>query len=437
MLSNVIVFVSLFLGIVTGRQTIAVAVSENVASVRILVDNELVHEMHGQPWRISHDFGPELTTRELTAIALNEAGREIGRAVQQLNVPRARVEAEVLLEEWVGGSPTMARLLWHSAEALEPQRASVTLDAVPLEVSDFDRIELPALDPDELHFLTAEIVFPDRNVATAEVVFGGAYGASVQTELTAVPLMVRKHRVRSVEATRGWLRHTNGTELTIVAVEEGPGEVAIVREDEAMMALARIDISMRQTADFGYKLLRLDRGDRLRFVSTKPSSAVHPTIRYDVFPISRAYGAHDGTLPELLAGVLFMGDNTPAQKLTDAVAIAGRYLVESQKRRVVLVITRDCANVSGRYSAKAVRRYLTELHVPLRVWQVGGIRREARTSGLCNNAEKIYTGDKYAKAVRRLREELKGQQLVWVRGRPLPREITLTSVARGVQLAGN
>jgi len=129
-----------------------------------------------------------------------------------------------------------------------------------------------------------------------------------------------------------------------------------------------MDVGMRQARDFNYKILRLNRRDRLRFVSTKPSSAVHPTIRYEVFPISRSYSPQDGALPGLLARVLFTGDNTPAQRLTDAVAIAGRYVVESQRRRAVLVVTRDCATVSGRYSADAVRRYLAELHVPLRVW---------------------------------------------------------------------
>ena len=435
MFSSSIVFVSLFLGIVTGLQTIEVAVSDDAAAVRILVDDEFVWEMFEEPWRTSYDFGPELTTRELTAVALNAAGREIGRAVQHLNVPRARVEAEVLLEEWVGGSPTMARLLWHSAEALKPQQVSVSLDGNVLDSSDLGRIELPELDPEELHFITAEVVFPDRNVASAEVIFGGAYGSSVETELTAVPLVIPKRRVRSIEAARGWLSYADGAELPIVAVEEGPAEVAVVREDVAMLPLAKMDLRMRDAGEFSYTSLRLDKHDRLRFVSTKPSSAVHPTIHYDVFPISQAFSPQDGPLPALLAGVRFKSANIPAQRLTDAVAIAGRYMAKSQKRRAVLVVTKDCASVSGQYSAEEVRNYLTELHVPLRVWQVDSVRPEDRNSGLCRTAEEIYVARKYEAAVRRLRAGLNSQQIVWVRGRPLPREIALTAAARGVRLA--
>lgn len=431
-----VVFVSLFLGIVTGQQTIEVATSEDVAAVRFMVDGEIVGESDERPWRIFHDFGPELTTHALEAVALDKAGQEVGRAVQHLNVPRPRVQAEVLLEEWVEGSPTVARVLWHSAQALEPQRASVSIDGIALDISDLNRVDLPALDPNELHFINAEIVFGDREVASAEVIFGGAYGSSVETELTALPLIGRKRGLESLEDTSGWLRHANGTELPIVAVDEGPAEVAVIREDLAMLPLAEMDGRMRLAPDISYKRLRLERRDRLRFVSAKPSSTVHPTMRYEIFPVSRAYSPRDGALPRLLSGVLFTGDDTPAQRITDAIAIAGRFVVESQKRRAVLVVTRNCANVSGRYSSDAVRSYLAELHVPLRVWQVGRVRSDVRRSGLCETAEEIYSPRKYGAAVRRLRESLAKQQIVWVQGRPLPREITLTASARGIQLVG-
>lgn len=431
-----IVFVSLFLGIVTGEQTIEVAVSQNVAEARILVDGELIQTLRKDPWRISHDLGSRLTTHELTAVALNDSGQEIGRTVQHLNVPRPRVAAEVLLEEWVEGTPTVARLVWHSAELVKPERVSVSVDGQELQTTDLNRIELPELSPDAVHFMTAEIPFPNQEVASAEVIFGGTYGSSVETEITAVPLVVTKRRIRSLEATRGWLQHINGAELQIVAVEDGPAEVAVVREDEAIGPLARIDAALRRARDFSYKKLRLERRDRLRFVSAKPSSAAHATIQYDIFPISRAFSPRDGALPGLLAGVVFTGDNTPAPRLTDAIAIAGRHVVQSQKRRAVVAVTSDCAHVGGRYSPEAVRSYLSELHVPLRVWQVARVARADRDKGLCRNAEEIYSAKKYSGAVRRLRAELGDQRMVWVQGRPLPREITLTAAARAVRLAG-
>lgn len=440
--ANAIVFVSLFLGLVTGRQTIEVAVSEEVAAVQILTDGTLAGELHEEPWRITHDFGPQLTTLRLAAVAFNDAGDEIGRVVQLVNLPRAPVEAEILLEEWIDGSPTIARLLWHSAEALEPLSTSVSLGATLLDASDINRIELPALDPKALHFITAEMMFPGKTLATAEVVFGGAYGSSVESELTAVPLVVKGRRLRSIEATRNWLRHTNGSELPIVAVDNGPAEVAVVREDEAILPLRRIDASMQQPIGMSYWSLVLDRRDRLRFVLTRPSTAVRstigqPTIRYQGFPISRAYSPRDGPIPALLARVSFDQDRKPAQRVTDAVAIAGRFVVQTQKRRAVPVLTTDCANVSGGYSPEVVRRYLEELRVPLKVWQMGQVPDAQRGSGFCEAAEEVDTQKKYRAAVRRLRADLDQQQIVWVRGRPLPREITLTSAASGVRLVGD
>lgn len=436
MTSNVIVFVSLFLGILTGPQTVEVAVSEDVSRVEILLDDRRIAEIRSAPWQTLYDFGPRLTTHRLTAVAFDHAGAEIGRSHQLLNVPRARVEAELLLEDWQSDVPTTARLVWHSAEALDPLRTSVSLNGVELNASNPARIQLPKLDPEALHFLAADVVFPDREVASTEVVFGGAYGSSVETELTAVPLRVGLRKIRSPEKASGWLRLTNGDELPIVAVDDGAAVVAVVREDEAVSTLAALDAVMRQTRNFNYRRLRLDRRDRLRFVYPRPTSAVHPSIRYAVFPVSRSYGPQEGAIPALLAHVSFQGDSSPAQQLTNAIAVAGRFLVESQKRRAVVAVTTDCSAMGGKYDAQAVIDYLAELHVPLKVWQVSRVRRKDDSTGLCRNAEEITSGKQYAAAVRRLRTDLDRQQIVWVSGTPLPREIELSPAARGVDMVG-
>lgn len=441
MTSNVIVFVSLFLGLVTGRQTIEVAVSEEVARVEIVVDGSRVGELNGSPWSLEVDLAPELTTQELTAIAFDGAGKEIGRTIQLLNVPRAGVEAEVLLEEWQDGIPTVARVLWQSAEGLKPDRTVVSLDGSPVRTgpsaADSLRIELPKLRPDAVHFISAELVFPDDLVATAEAVFGGAHGSSVETEITAVPLVVRQRRARTIEGASGWLRHANGAGLPVVAIDQGPAEVAVVRDEEAIVPLAVFDVRMRRVNLTSYRRMNLTPKDRLRFVSTRPSKP--PTDNqdhgYKLFQISQAYGPKDGSLPRLLAAVKFPARKR-SQRLTDALAIAGRQVVESQKRRAVLLVTTDCASVQGDHSAKTVRRYLEELHVPLKVWQLGEVPANQRASGLCQTAEEITTIRKYEAAVHRLRADLENQQIVWVRGRPLPRDITLTPKASGVRLAG-
>src|SRR5262245_16360071 len=93
-----IVFISLFLGLLSGTQPVRLLVSGPVRTVRILLDGRQVTAAVPPEWSADVDFGSELTPRELTAVGLDADGAEIARATQIVNLPRPTAEFDIVLQ---------------------------------------------------------------------------------------------------------------------------------------------------------------------------------------------------------------------------------------------------------------------------------------------------------------------------------------------------
>lgn len=91
-------FFTLFLGLITGPQPVTVAVGPEVATVAFLVDDDRSGEAAGAPWTATVDFGSRLLPRELTAVAHDAQGGELGRTRQLINLPRPPAEVSMALE---------------------------------------------------------------------------------------------------------------------------------------------------------------------------------------------------------------------------------------------------------------------------------------------------------------------------------------------------
>ena len=429
-----IAFVSLFLGLVTGSQVVEVAVAERVATVELRLDGAAVARLAEGPWRAEVDFGDELTTHELVAVARDRAGAEVARAVQQINVPRSAHEVEILLEGWRAGRPSRARLIWHSRQLLDPESIAVSLDGRPLPVEDPARIELPPVDAASIHFISAELTFPGDQRSTAQAIFGGRYGEEVESELTAVPVLLEGRRLRRPEEAAGWLRLPGGAAPRVVAVEEDAAQVFVVRDEEARPALNRLRRQLRAEQGRAYRRLGLAPPDRLFLMSARAVVTTHAELDYELYPISRPFGLDEVALPEALARFeVDRPTTTTRQHLADAVAVAGVRAATGGRRRAVLLVIDRCDQRSGRWGGDAVRRYLAELRVPLEVWTTN--RPDAKAGGFCRDARWLVNVDTFAAALSRLRRLLKRQQILWVEGSHLPRDITLAATAPAADVA--
>jgi hypothetical protein len=101
------------------------------------------------------------------------------------------------------------------------------------------------------------------------------------------------------------------------------------------------------------------------------------------------------------------------RRFSDAVGVAGLAAYQSGRRRAVVLLLEETADLST-INPTAVRRYLERLGVPLFVWSIG--KMEARGWG---NVVDISTRYKVTVAAGALNETLKRQRIAWVATDPL------------------
>jgi hypothetical protein len=284
--------------------------------------------------------------------------------------------------------------------------------------------------------LTAEIWFPPGLMARQDVVFGGEYGSEVSTELTAVPVRVRPGAaLPAPEGLRGWFT-AGGEPVPAAAEEDGPGKVILVRVPGGNEVLDKLVSARRRpmlpTLQWQ---MRLGDEDRVRFLSLSSTPYKTSRVPSALFDISRELGPADGGVFWFLTNRRLLKEpRGRAQRIADAVAVAGLQAAADNRRRAVVLILGDGGVTdSSRYAPKVVREYLDSLRVPLFVWSLHG--PQATAAKAWGGAEDVSTLDRMERAVARLRADLASQRIVWLEGRHLPQSIDLTPAARGLELA--
>ncbi len=439
-------FASLFLGLVTGVVPVTVLVEGPVAAVRVELDGRTAGVIEKAPWTLLVDFGSELLPHELVARAFDREGRDVGVTRQTVNLPRPPAEVEVMLERDREGRPVAAHYSGSSLVALRPARAVVTFDQKPLPAGEAGRVELPAYDFEAPHVLTVELEFSSAVRSRADVVFGGGTTSVAQSELTAVPIRA-KAAAGSLQVPQlsGSLVR-GGRPLPVVAVEEGPALVCFVRGPTISLALSALGTGGRTTLtprldgrqvpefdrDASRTAMSLGKEDRLRFIwpiSRTPDAAPGAQL----FDRSRDFSGGDAGIHWLLTRVEHPGPYPKEERLADAAAVAGLEATASGSRRAVVLILGDEALDGSRHAPSAVRRYLETIRVPLFVWSLKTPAAQplAKEWGA---VEDVSTLAALSQAVDRLKAELAAQRIIWVEGRYLPQEITLSDKATGLEL---
>ncbi|MBD3871263.1 MAG: hypothetical protein IFJ97_07890 [Acidobacteria bacterium] len=437
-----VTFLSLFLWLMTDVHPVKVAVEPGVASVEIFLDGEGIGVAIEPEWEVECDFGDRLRPHELVAVARDETGRELGRAVQLVNLPRADAEVEIVFEGESREAPTALRVITESAERLEPLAVFVTFDGLMLRGDGHGRFPLPSYDSSRIHIVSAEGYFPEGVTARRDVTFGGAYGGMVATELTAVPVILEDRRDLTTQELRGLLR-ARGEVLTVAAVEHQGGRVYMVRDHGAWSLFSRLGHALdarnpSTRVDFSREVVRIGQGARAieeippgkdRFYLVVPNPALARGLA--IYPIIRPFSIQRWGLPWLATHVRTPLDAVPDQRLADAVAVAGlRAAADGCPRTVVLVVGREGTNHSG-FRPAAVREYLKTLHVPLAVWST----EAEKTLTLWGEAVAAGGVSRLGKASRRMLKDLRLQWIVWVEGSHLPHEIKLAENDKGIRLA--
>ena len=422
-MSAQIVFLTLFLGIVSGQQPIALQVSGPVELVRVTLGGRQVVTLTQAPWRGIIDFGPELTAQELTAVGFDAQGNEVALATQIVNLPRPMAEFEILLDR------DGVSLTWRHLMNAQPAGATTTLDGKPLALDGSLHARLPKLDRDVPHLLSAEMRFQDGFVARRELVIESVRSASTGTQLT--PIMVRETSPNHPPAWDGCLATQDGRAVRTTAVEKQRALLVIVRNPDARETAQAFGMSRRIGFGWDFSQVRravpLDSGTVWRVlwpVAARVTDGKGTTSI--LFPATADLSAPgSGLLYPMLIGYDSRHNEGEKRQFADAVAVAGLQAMTGAQRRAVILILSSTADASD-HDPAAVRRYLQSLGVPLLVWSVKGPRPDLAESW--GEVEDISSLAKLDAASKRLRRVLEEQRVAWVEVDPLT---ALTLQAKG------
>lgn len=430
-----VTILTLFVGLVTGVQTVDLEVGERVARVELRLDGRAVAVRTRPPWRMRVDFGREPSPGELVAVAFAADGAELGRDRAPVNLPTARAEVALLPERDSDGRVVAARVVWESPEFDRPRRMRAWVDGKRARVDDDRRVDLSAYPPGRTHVVDVEVVFSREVEVRTELVFGNRFSGSHDSGLTAAPLILLDgDSPPPATEMAGWLRHGD-ERLRVAAVEQPDATVVVVPHPSVRMVLEEIERELR------------DRRTRRRLRASGPLDDLGDALLYVLLPEPVVVSGVVGRRPSLLFPVNeepMRGDDGLLEaalapdrdsmivsdfRLANAVAAAAMRAARDNHRRAVLLLLGPAAQDHSIVGVEATRRFLRELRVPLVVWDLSGDRAVQPGWG---PADVVTDAASYVDAMRALRHLLERQWIVWLSGRILPQEVELSDAAEGV-----
>lgn len=413
-----VVFTTLFLALVVGTHNVRVEIDGEPNRVVFSLDGAEVATDETPPWRTRLDFGGELAPHVIEAVALDAEGGEVGRAAQWVNLPRAEAALEIVVDRDDQGRPVSARLVAASATGEEPRATHLSLDGESIDAGDEGEYPLPKLDLRMPHFIRAAAIFPDGELATSDVSVGGTYGGEFASRITAVPVASRK---RPKESDLAGAIRVDGEPARIEAVEKGGAKVFVVADG----ALNHLLPTIQPSADY--------RGLGRALVPERPDPKLDLSVVVRPVPVRSGWGRRatevfSTTVPLKitpaapldwhLTRLNIAEHDTSAQRLADAVAVAGVRAAATQcPRMVLLLLSGESKDLSG-FTPQEVQRFLDVLHVPLVVLRWGEPQQRDPWG------EVIAMGDRrnLRPAMVEVRGALDDQWIVWIEGQhPLHR----------------
>jgi len=393
-----VIFLSLFLGLITGTQSVELQVDEAVRSVRIELRGREVARLEKAPWSARVDFGSELTPGDLTAIAFDGEGHEVGRTSQLINLSRPPAEMEIIIRS-EEQRPVEAELVGRHRLHKAPKTAKLLLDNTAVRVGRDFRARLPNVDWSHPHLVSAEMEFEDGEIAKRDVAIQAGFSGSTGSELA--PMLVMTTGNKQPDSLDGCFS-ASGSPLRVTAIEAGDAFVVMVKDPATRPRSAE---------------LRFDPGTALRILWPVPRPINAPGEPTAIaFPQSVNHGGVSSVSWLLSQRLSPAPSPTEPRQFTDAVAVAAMSSLERGRRRAIILVVSKAPDRSL-YSPPVVHRYLEEVGVPLFVWSADGPRPDVAAAW--GRIDDISTTAGLQAAIGRLNDALTRQRIVWVAADPL------------------
>ena len=411
-----IVFLTVYLGLIAGRQPIEMRVDPAVRTLRLQLDGKVVDTLAAPPWRSIVDFGKTIEPHEIVALGLNDRGEEIARAAQVINLPRETAELDIIVERDPKGVPKRATLSGIHVGYQEIRKATLKLDLKPLSLDRNYRANLPTLDMRRPHDLAAEMRFADGTVAKREVVFGGEFAETMPTQLS--PTIVTHTTGKDGPPPDGCFT-SGGEALRVSNVEKASAHLIVVRDPDPAELKAALTFAAVIGGSIDTAVMRrtalLDKDTTSELLSPAADKVVAPDQPTAIlFPSFPNPSPKEG-LYSLLTTTKIRGQAIDApRRWADAVAVAAVKALSGGRRRAVLLVVGTKPDESF-HSPAAVRQYLASIDVPLFVWSVGSLDKFAAWG----EVEDVSTLEKMEAATAKIRAALDLQRIAWIYADPL------------------
>ncbi len=419
-MSPQLVFLSLFLGLISGPNDVSLQAGPEIKSIRILLDGRQIAAMKQPPWHATVDFGPSIVPGELAAVGYDAHGYEAARVTQTVNLPRPEAEFVIVLQNDASGTPRSAALRWEHLLGAKPVRTSLTIDGKPIPLDSTSSARLPRLDMNHPHVIAAEMKFDDGFNMRRELIAGGAISYTADTQLTAVGV---RQATATPPADTGDCFTSAGSPVRMAAIEKSPALVVVVLDPDPQEAIGALSPARNPSMYLSGRndvrhLIPLESGTRMRVLW--PFAKQHKTTSNAsafLFPPSNDIDASEGGLVWLLTRTYGERvEESEPRRIADAVGVAGLEAITSANRRAVVLALSRFKDKST-HDGASIRNYLASIGVPLFVWSFTGPRPELRDTW--GEVDDVSSHGKLKVAAARLRAELASQRVAWIAADPV------------------
>jgi len=396
-----VVFLTLFLGLVSGKQSVALQVNGDVHVVRLVLDGVEVAKLTAVPWQTVIDLGASPQPHELVAIALDANGDEIARTSQTINLPHPTAEVQIVVHD-----DHLSLKTTHFAYA-KVKTSTLKLDDKPLPLDATLTAKLPAgIDKKKPHVVAAEVQFADASSARRETVIGGQFGETVPSQLT--PVAIKGTNAECLGAERAH----------VTTIEESDSIVILIRDPDPSSLRARFLAAYSYSNHLDYRVIgqvgplgATTRIQPLWPVAENVGKGGNQPIAV-VFPFGPLIEPSEGGVLYVMTHLASTNhkSNGP-RRWADAVAVAGSRAMQGGHRRAVILVLGD-ADDASLYDPVAVRSYLATIGVPLFVWSPAGPRPDV--AKLWGDIVDISTPDRLEAAAAVVRRTLEAQRIAWL-----------------------
>lgn len=410
-----IVFISLFLGLVSGTQWVEMRADSEIKAIRITLGGDEAILLPHPPWHSAVDFGG-LQPKELVATGLGSRGEVVATERQFLNLPRPVAELVAVAQE-KNGIPTAVTLVWHHRENARPKKATIMLDGAPLEVAKDFSARLPAMGLERSHLVSAEMRFAGGSVARCDLVLHGGFSDESGTQLT--PIVLNASGAQTSEGLSRCIT-LNGEPVRSVVAESEDAVVTIVKDPNPAEArkVLRPTAALFRHGKVPVPRIEFDADTSFRILwpVTTPIGRQLGEPSTKLFRQTNDLHANRDGVSSLLLQRFERNARSLQRQYADGVAVAGLRAVGTGRRRAVVLLLSKNADTSY-YKPAEVRRYLSAIGVPLFVWSLTGPRPDLADSW--GPVHDISTDQQLRSATDEVRAALRKQQIAWVALDPL------------------